>query len=57
CLPVSCDGSAATNSHEYSTVLCDGFTRVAPGTSPLRRELDALSELVECVRVDLLQTS
>ena len=59
CLAVSCDEStAATNSYGFSTVSFDGFTHVVPaGTFPLERELVAPSELVDCVRVDVLQTS
>ena len=59
CLALSCDEStAATNSYGFSTVSLDGFTHVVPaGTFPLEWELVALSELVDCVRVDLLQTS
>jgi hypothetical protein len=35
----------------------DFLQRLAGGTFPLHRELNALSELVDSMRVDLLQTS
>ena len=35
----------------------DFLQRLAGGTFPLQGELNALSELVDSVRVDLLQTS
>ncbi|XP_061191728.1 uncharacterized protein LOC133199962 [Saccostrea echinata] len=41
-------------SPEYKTV---NFARLACGVNPLQRELDALNELIDSMRVDLLQTS